>query len=139
MCVKACVEKLWIHISIIYHQLYNLGVNNLAHMSNKFLFYNNDLALGAAAIDNSKGGGYETIRGDHSLKVNGSTYHFLSFSNLQIMYRISINQNYCNSYPLLIFYTVVRIRACLQLFIVFLIEQHKTLATSRCALFIFLK
>jgi hypothetical protein len=49
----------------------------LEHMSAKSSFYNGVLALGATAIDNGTGGGWEKIVGDHSVKLHGRTYHFL--------------------------------------------------------------
>jgi hypothetical protein len=46
-------------------------------MSMKSSFYNGVLALGATAIDNGTGGGWERILGDHAVKLHGRTYHFL--------------------------------------------------------------
>jgi hypothetical protein len=33
--------------------------------------------LGAVGVDNGRGGGWEKIRGDHAMTLNGRTYHFL--------------------------------------------------------------
>jgi hypothetical protein len=54
-----------------------LTYERLEHMSKKSSFYNGVLALGATAIDNGTGGGWERIVGDHAVKLHGRTYHFL--------------------------------------------------------------
>lgn len=46
-------------------------------MGPKSSYYNNILSMGVTGVDNGKGGGWESIRGDHAVKLNGRTYHFL--------------------------------------------------------------
>jgi hypothetical protein len=46
-------------------------------MSSKSSYYNGILALGATAVDNGTGGGWEKILGDHAVKLHGRTFHFL--------------------------------------------------------------
>ena len=43
--------------------------------------YNNILSIGSTVVENAKGGGFEQIVGDHALKMNGRSYHFLSNSS----------------------------------------------------------
>jgi hypothetical protein len=43
--------------------------------------YNNILSIGSTGVENTKGGGYEKIVGDHALKMNGRSYHYLSNSS----------------------------------------------------------
>jgi hypothetical protein len=40
--------------------------------------YNKILCIGSTGIENTHNGGYEQIAGDHSVKMNGRSYHFLS-------------------------------------------------------------
>jgi len=58
-------------------ELNHLALNRIEHMNSNSTYYNNLLALGAVGVDNGKGGGYEKLVGDHALKLNGRTYHFL--------------------------------------------------------------
>jgi hypothetical protein len=46
-------------------------------MTAKATYYNNILSLAATAVDNGRGGGWEKIIGDHAVKLNGRTYHFI--------------------------------------------------------------
>ena len=43
--------------------------------------YNKILSIGSTGVENHRGGGYEQIGGDHSVKMNGRTYHYLSDSS----------------------------------------------------------
>jgi hypothetical protein len=54
-----------------------LATDRLEHMGGRSSYYNAVLALGATAVDNGKGGGWEKIRGNHAVKLNGRTYHFI--------------------------------------------------------------
>jgi hypothetical protein len=54
-----------------------LSMNRLEHMGGRSSYYNAVLVLGATAVDNGKGGGWEKIRGNHGVKLNGRTYHFI--------------------------------------------------------------
>jgi hypothetical protein len=54
-----------------------LAMDRLEHMGGRSSYYNAVLALGATAVDNGKGGGWEKIRGNHAVKLNGRTYHFI--------------------------------------------------------------
>jgi len=40
--------------------------------------YNNILCIGSTGVENAAGGGYEQVVGDHAVKMNGRSYHFLS-------------------------------------------------------------
>jgi hypothetical protein len=40
--------------------------------------YNNILCIGSTGVENAAGGGYVPIVGDHAVKMNGRSYHFLS-------------------------------------------------------------
>jgi hypothetical protein len=55
------------------HQTYE----NLEHFSAKSTYYNCCFSLGAISVENGKGGGWERIRGDSAVKMNGRTHHFL--------------------------------------------------------------
>jgi hypothetical protein len=48
------------------------------HFGNASARYNNILSIGSTGVENSKGGGYEKVIGDHAVKMNGRSYHFLS-------------------------------------------------------------
>jgi hypothetical protein len=48
-----------------------LTYERLQHMSSKSSYYNGVLSLGATAIDNGTGGGWEKIVGDHAVKLHG--------------------------------------------------------------------
>ena len=68
-----------------YPKLYPLpeGLNRLCfergeHFGNSSAKYNNILSIGSTGVENSKGGGYEQVVGDHAVKMNGRSYHFLS-------------------------------------------------------------
>lgn len=59
----------------------NLGhivFNLLDHMGSRSAYYNNILAMGVTGVDNGKGGKWEKIHGDHAVKLNGRTYHYLN-------------------------------------------------------------
>ena len=43
--------------------------------------YNKILSIGSTGVENHRGGGYEQIGGDHAVKMNGRTYHYLSNSS----------------------------------------------------------
>jgi hypothetical protein len=43
--------------------------------SSKAVIYNNILALSAVGIQNEEGGGWDTIYGDHAMRLSGRTYH----------------------------------------------------------------
>jgi len=40
--------------------------------------YNKILCIGSTGVENSHNGGFEQIAGDHAVKMNGRSYHFLS-------------------------------------------------------------
>ena len=46
-------------------------------MSKNSANYNKILSIAATKVENNRGGGYERIVGDHCVKVNGNTKHFL--------------------------------------------------------------
>lgn len=74
--IALCANKFPNH-GILPDELSFLAYERIAHMSPKCSFYNGVLALGATAVDNGTGGGWEKIIGDHSVKLHGRTYHFL--------------------------------------------------------------
>lgn len=78
-CLKgeACKANTFPSIGELPTALAFLTYERLEHMSMKSSFYNGVLALGATAIDNGTGGGWERILGDHAVKLHGRTYHFL--------------------------------------------------------------
>ena len=50
------------------------------HFAYSTSFYNNILALGAFAVDNGKGGGWDSgrdIHGPHCVKLSGRTQHWM--------------------------------------------------------------
>jgi hypothetical protein len=57
--------------------LSQLYFHRMEHMGSKSGYYNSVLALGATGVDNGKGGGWEKVRGDHSVKLCGRTYHYM--------------------------------------------------------------
>jgi hypothetical protein len=57
--------------------LEHLALHRIEHMGPKSSYYNNILSMGVTGIDNGKGGGWESIRGAHAIKLNGRTYHYL--------------------------------------------------------------
>jgi hypothetical protein len=59
------------------YDLLNLTTTRIEHMSPNATYYNNVLSLGATGVDNGAGGGFEKIVGDHAIKLNGRTYHYL--------------------------------------------------------------
>lgn len=54
-----------------------LAMDRIEHMGGRSSYYNAVLSLGATAVDNGKGGGWEKIRGNHAVKLNGRTYHYI--------------------------------------------------------------
>ena len=58
-------------------ELHHLAAERIEHMSSNSTYYNNILSLGATGIDNGTSGGYEKMVGDHAIKLNGRTYHYL--------------------------------------------------------------
>jgi hypothetical protein len=40
--------------------------------------YNNMLAFGATGVENESGGGWRKVKGNHSVTMNGRTYHYLT-------------------------------------------------------------
>jgi hypothetical protein len=80
---KCCMNGIALHANkfpnhgILPDELSFLAFERIEHMSPKSSFYNGVLALGATAVDNGTGGGWEKIIGDHAVKLHGRTYHFL--------------------------------------------------------------
>jgi hypothetical protein len=72
-----------------YPKLYPLPLSLNKYVTNghidfarKSTYYNNRFALLSVGVDNGrKGVGFEKIIGDHSLKLNGRTYHYFQNSN----------------------------------------------------------
>jgi hypothetical protein len=52
-------------------------------MSQNCANYNRILSIASTKVENNRGGGYERIIGDHCVKINGNTKHFL-FSNSSV-------------------------------------------------------
>ena len=51
------------------------------HFGKNSTKYNNILSIGSTGIENNRGGGHEQIIGDSAVKMNGHSYHFLSYTN----------------------------------------------------------
>jgi len=60
--------------------LYHYCFNDLNDFSKKSSYYNNILCFSSIGVENGKGGGFEKIKGDHSVKLNGRTYHYFANS-----------------------------------------------------------
>jgi len=82
--MKCCIEGSVNFAVTKYPLLYPLPSNiklifeNTKNFSRISSTYNNILAMGATGVDNGKGGGFENnMHGDHAVKLNGSTYHFI--------------------------------------------------------------
>jgi hypothetical protein len=82
--MKCCIEGSVNYAVTKYPLLYPLPSNirfifeNTKKFSKISSTYNNILAMGATGVDNGKGGGFENnMHGDHAVKLNGSTYHFI--------------------------------------------------------------
>ena len=60
--------------------LYHYCFNDLNDFSKKSSYYNNILSFASIGVENGKGGGFEKIRGDHAVKLNGRTYHYFANS-----------------------------------------------------------
>jgi len=54
--------------------------DRLQHMGRNSVSYNSVLCCAATGVENNEGGGFETIHGDHAVKLHGRTYHFLPTS-----------------------------------------------------------
>jgi hypothetical protein len=59
-------------------ELRRLAIDRIEHFSARSSFYNGILALGATGVDNGRGGGWESIHGEHAVKLNGRTYHHIN-------------------------------------------------------------
>jgi len=49
-------------------------------MGRNSVSYNSVLCCAATGVDNNEGGGFETIHGDHAVRLHGRTYHYLTSS-----------------------------------------------------------
>ena len=67
-------------LSTLPENLYHYCFNDLNDFSKKSSYYNNILSFASIGVENGKGGGFEKIRGDHSVKLNGRTYHYFANS-----------------------------------------------------------
>jgi hypothetical protein len=65
------------HLGVLPDEIAFQTYENIDHFTAKSTYYNGCLALGATSVDNGKGGGWEKIRGNHAVKLNGRTHHFL--------------------------------------------------------------
>jgi hypothetical protein len=74
---RALDELYFPQLEVMPLQLFTLATTRIEHMSSNSTYYNNVLALGATGVDNGAGGGFEKMVGDHAIKLNGRTYHFL--------------------------------------------------------------
>ena len=54
--------------------------DRLLHMGRNSVSYNNVLCCAAVGVENNEGGGFETIHGNHAVRLHGRTYHFLTSS-----------------------------------------------------------
>jgi len=54
--------------------------NRIQHMGRNSVSYNSVLCCAATGVENNEGGGFETIHGDHAVRLHGRTYHFLTTS-----------------------------------------------------------
>ena len=54
--------------------------DRIQHMGRNSVSYNNVLCCSATAVQNNEGGGFDTIHGDHAVRLHGRTYHFLTDS-----------------------------------------------------------
>jgi len=53
------------------------ALSHIPHLSPNSANYNSLLSIASTGVDNGLGGGYERIRGDHSVTLRGRTYHYL--------------------------------------------------------------
>ena len=58
--------------------LKRLCITRLEHFGGLSAKYNNILSIGSTGVENAAGGGFERVVGDHAVKMNGRSYHFLS-------------------------------------------------------------
>lgn len=56
--------------------LLRIATTRLEHLSKQSTYYNNILSIGSTGVDNGRGGGFEKFNMDHSVKLNGRTYHY---------------------------------------------------------------
>jgi len=56
------------------------ATNRIQHMGRNSVSYNSVLCCAATGVENNEGGGFETIHGDHAVRLHGRTYHFLTTS-----------------------------------------------------------
>ena len=54
--------------------------DRIHHMGRNSVSYNNVLCCSATGVQNGEGGGFDTIHGDHAVRLHGRTYHFLTNS-----------------------------------------------------------
>ena len=70
---KIAVFPSW---NILPPTLCRVMVTRLEHLSKHSSYYNNILSIGSTGVDNGRGGGFEKFNMDHSVKMNGRTYHY---------------------------------------------------------------
>jgi len=54
--------------------------DRILHMGRNSVSYNSVLCCAATGVENNEGGGFETIHGEHAVRLHGRTYHFLPTS-----------------------------------------------------------
>jgi len=57
--------------------LKDIAIPNVKFFSGQSAYYNNILCIGSTGVDNGKSNGFEKIKGNHAVRLNGKTYHFL--------------------------------------------------------------
>jgi hypothetical protein len=63
--------------------LWDVASKYTEHMTKSSAYYNNIFSIASTGIDNGRDGvGFEQIRGDSAVKLNGRTYHYLADSTL---------------------------------------------------------
>jgi len=74
--------------------------DRLQHMGRNSVSYNSVLCCAATGVENNEGGGFETIHGDHAVRLHGRTYHFLptSAGNGGLSFFTFDNLANCSSY-----------------------------------------
>ena len=61
-------------------KLLHYAWDRVQHMGRNSVSYNNVLCCAATGVENHEGGGFETIHGDHAVRLHGRTYHYLTSS-----------------------------------------------------------
>ena len=78
-CMKgrALTESWFPQLKPIPTFLKDIAIPNVKFFSGQSAYYNNILCIGSTGVDNGKTNGFEKIQGNHAVRLNGKTYHFL--------------------------------------------------------------